>query len=145
MGGKLVVWKTDKGFGFIESEGNAVERIFIHISSLKHMSREPKIGDYIYFDIEKNSDGKNKAVNCRIEGVVAKKVDFSRRMKSNRKSPSLLSVLISIVLLTVILTSLYGRFSAQSTLVANDSYSQEPNLVEPFEIKSEPRRFKCDG
>jgi len=40
MRGKLVVWKTDKGFGFIESECNAVERIFIYISSLKrHVQR----------------------------------------------------------------------------------------------------------
>lgn len=145
MRGKLVVWKTDKGFGFIESEGNQVERTFIHISSLKNMSREPKVGDFIHFDIEKQNDGKSRAVNCRIEGVAAKKVDFSRKMKSGRKPSSLLSVLISIVLLTVILTSLYDRFSAQSTVVEKDSYFQKPNLVERFEAKREPSRFKCDG
>ncbi|WP_394225262.1 excalibur calcium-binding domain-containing protein [Pseudoalteromonas spongiae] len=152
MRGKLVVWKIDKGFGFIESEGNQVERTFIHISSLKHMSREPKLGDFIHFDIEKQNDGKSRAVNCHIEGVAEKKVDFSRKMKSGRKPSSLLNVLISIVLLTVILTSLYDRFSAQSTVVEKDSYSQKPNLVEPFEAKrepietkTEPSRFKCDG
>ncbi|MDE3270819.1 cold shock domain-containing protein [Pseudoalteromonas sp. G4] len=145
MRGNLVVWKIDKGFGFIESEGNQVKRTFIHISSLKHMSREPKVGDFIHFDIEKQNDGKSRAVNCRIEGVAAKKVDFSRKMKSGRKPSSLLSVLISIVLLTVILTSLYDRFSAQSTVVEKDSYFQKPNLVEPFEAKREPSRFKCDG
>ncbi|TMO82177.1 calcium-binding protein [Pseudoalteromonas spongiae] len=73
-------------------------------------------------------------------------------MKSGRKPSSLLSVLISIVLLIVILTSLYDRFSAQSTVVEKDSYSQKTNLVEPFEAKrelietkTEPSRFKCDG
>lgn len=68
--GKLTSWDDNKGFGFIKSE--SLERdTFIHISSLKSMSRKPKIGDFIYFDVEKQPNGKSSATNCRIEGVKA--------------------------------------------------------------------------
>ena len=35
------------------------------------MSRKPKIGDFIYFEVEKHN-GKSKAINCCIEGEAAK-------------------------------------------------------------------------
>lgn len=69
--GQLKSWKENKGFGFIESS-ELNQDTFIHISSLKSMSRKPKVGDFIYFDIEKQATGKTKAINCRIEGVAVK-------------------------------------------------------------------------
>ena len=69
--GQLKSWIDDKGFGFIQSR-ELKQDTFIHISTLKAMSRKPKIGDFIYFDVETQDNGKSKAVNCRIEGVAAK-------------------------------------------------------------------------
>tara|TARA_R110001592_G_scaffold125699_1_gene335960 strand:- start:1414 stop:1755 length:342 start_codon:yes stop_codon:yes gene_type:complete len=69
--GQLTSWKDNKGFGFIQSS-ELTKDTFIHISSLKEMSRKPKVGDLIYFEVEKQTNGKSKAVNCRIEGVEAK-------------------------------------------------------------------------
>ena len=71
--GQLKSWIDDKGFGFIQSS-ELKQDTFIHISTLKAMSRKPKVGDFIYFDVEKQANGKSRAVNCRIEGVAAKAI-----------------------------------------------------------------------
>ncbi len=71
--GLLKSWKTDKGFGFIKSD-TLEHDTFIHISALKHVSRKPEVGDTIYFEVATQSDGKTKAINCRIEGVAELKV-----------------------------------------------------------------------
>ena len=65
--GKLKNWNDDNGYGFITTP-ELKDDTFIHVSTLKHMSRKPKEGDYIYFDIEQRN-GKSNATNARIEGV----------------------------------------------------------------------------
>jgi uncharacterized membrane protein YsdA (DUF1294 family)/cold shock CspA family protein len=65
--GKLISWKDDKGFGFIQPEDGSKE-IFLHISALD-ATRRPKSGDIIYYDLAPGQRGKVQAVNARIEGV----------------------------------------------------------------------------
>ena len=69
--GQLKNWNGKKGFGFIRSE-ELNQDTFIHISQLKSMSRQPKIGDVIYFDVEKQQNGKARAINSSIDGVAVK-------------------------------------------------------------------------
>jgi len=67
--GTIAAWKDDRGFGFIRTASNNKEDdIFIHISSLNNMSRRPRIGDVIHYDIAEEN-GKSKAINAIIEGV----------------------------------------------------------------------------
>jgi len=66
--GILIRWNKAKGFGFIKSK-TVNSDVFIHISELKHMSREPKIGDVIYFEMANEKKGNKKATNAKIEGV----------------------------------------------------------------------------
>ena len=49
--GQLMKWDNSKGFGFIKSS-ELNQDTFIHISALKHLSRKPKQGDFIHFDVE---------------------------------------------------------------------------------------------
>ena len=66
--GKLKRWNDDKGFGFIKTnDGN--QDVFIHISALKNMSRRPIEGDFIFYQLQTESNGKKKAVNAKIEGL----------------------------------------------------------------------------
>jgi cold shock CspA family protein len=79
--GTLVRWNEAKGFGFIQPEkkitsllNNAPNEtlnndVFIHISSLKHMARKPKVGDNIEFERELQADGKVRARRAHITGV----------------------------------------------------------------------------
>jgi len=66
--GKLIRWNDGKGYGFIHVESENRD-IFIHISTLSHMSRRPVVGDVIFFDIETDAHEKCKAVNAKIQGV----------------------------------------------------------------------------
>ncbi|NOQ64677.1 MAG: cold shock domain-containing protein [Methyloprofundus sp.] len=67
--GTIAAWKDDRGFGFIRTASNNKEDdVFIHISSLNNMSRRPRIGDVIHYDLVEEN-GKTKAVSAIIEGV----------------------------------------------------------------------------
>jgi cold shock CspA family protein len=67
--GNIAAWKDDRGFGFIRTEtGNKEDDVFIHISSLNNMSRRPRVGDVIHYDLIEDN-GKTKATNAIIEGV----------------------------------------------------------------------------
>ncbi len=66
--GKLINWKDDKGFGFIQPEEGG-NKIFLHISALDAI-RRPQSGDMIRYDLEPGKDGKMQATNARIEGVL---------------------------------------------------------------------------
>ncbi|MBE9156114.1 DUF1294 domain-containing protein [Nodosilinea sp. LEGE 06152] len=66
--GKLVIWKDDRGFGFIQPDDGGKE-VFLHISELKDSPRRPRINDTIYYYCTTNSDGKTRAVNASIRGL----------------------------------------------------------------------------
>lgn len=82
--GRLKSWNEDKGFGFISSE-NGKRDVFIHVSALKKMSRRPIVGDMILYQIHTDNDGKNRAVNVKIEGVATLQ-PRSRRNNKNTQS-----------------------------------------------------------
>lgn len=66
--GYLKTWKDDRGFGFIKPDDGSQD-VFIHISALQGSARRPIKGDTIHFDIERDDQGKTKAVHAHIEGV----------------------------------------------------------------------------
>jgi len=104
--GKLKSWNDKKGFGFIQSD-ELEQDTFIHISTLKAMSRKPKRGDVIFFDVEKQDNGKTKAVNCSIEGVEVKpqKVTSNETQKASEpkgeKSNGKILIAVAIVVIVV--------------------------------------------
>lgn len=130
--GQLKSWKDDKGFGFIQSS-ELKEDTFIHISTLKTMSRKPKVGDFIYFEIEKQANGKCRAVNCRIEGVAAKAIPRHKpRMHKNTSAPKNKVVLILAVIVI-------GAFGYQRLGLSPPT---TPITVLPSKTNA---NFKCDG
>ena len=130
--GKLVKWDDAKGFGFIKC--NELSRdTFIHISTLKSMSRKPKYGDFIYFDVVQHK-GKARAINARIEGVKANptfKISKGYRPRSNK-----------FLLITIIVAM--AAFSLQRIDKSNvPSPKVQPKLIPVIDI---PRQdFSCDG
>ena len=136
--GKLISWNDSKGFGFIKSESLESDT-FIHISSLKLMSRKPKVGDFIYFDVEKQPNGKSSATNCRIEGVKAlPTVDKSHyHHKSN-----FISNLFSIAIVALIVVFGYQKLSSKFGSYNSSSLSIEPKV---FKQTAPVHKFSCDG
>lgn len=145
--GKLKNWQGVKGFGFIQSD-ELKKDVFIHISTLKAMSRQPKVGDFIYFEVEQQANGKFNAVNCRIEGVATKSW-LTKKSRIRKNSPRRKNKLVLLLMLLVI-----GFFTYQR-LVSNVPRLQTPNNQIPSssvlsnELKSElsdtGTQFSCDS
>jgi len=68
MKGKIILWKDDKGFGFINPESKN-EQVFFHISSVKKAARKPEVGDSVIFEVAKDSQGRLKATHVLLEDV----------------------------------------------------------------------------
>ncbi|MDX2368029.1 MAG: cold shock domain-containing protein [Colwellia sp.] len=144
--GQLKSWKDDKGFGFIQSS-ELKQDTFIHISTLKGMSRKPKVGDFIYFEVEKLANGKSRAINCRIEGVAAKATQRHKpRVHKNTSAPKSKIVLILLVIAI-------GVFGYQRLgLSPSTSPAQQPsNTATPSSSLSNSAssnsnsQYSCDG
>ncbi len=156
--GQLKSWIDDKGFGFIQSS-ELKQDTFIHISTLKAMSRKPKVGDFIYFDVKTQDNGKSRAVNCRIEGVAAKaipkhkqrhKSDHKPRMHRNTSAPKNKFVLLFMII--GIGAFSYQRLGLSPTRIPIEqktdiTTSSETLLNRAFsETNTDSKsKFSCDG
>jgi len=159
--GKLARWFDDKGFGFIKPE-NGQRDIFIHISALKNMSRHPIVGDVIYYQVSVDNNGKNRAVNARIEGVpIAKetpsswslaplvknaddkradpeKVNYSRKVEHRPKRPQKSFNLTPVLFLIAIGIFIYSQVSKEKVI---------GNIVKPLlpETEQIEQQYQCRG
>lgn len=144
--GQLKSWKDDKGFGFIQSS-ELKQDTFIHISTLKGMSRKPKVGDFIYFEVEKQANGKSRAINCRIEGVAAKAIQRHRPRVQKNTSPPKSKAILVIALIAI------GAFGYQRLGLSTASTPAQhiPNTTTPSgsllnrAFSESNANFSCDG
>jgi len=62
--GKIINWNDDRGFGFVKPNGGG-DRAFVHIKSFISRSHRPVNGDVIVYEIIRDKNNRNKAVNIR--------------------------------------------------------------------------------
>ena len=100
--GQLKRWDDARAFGFIKPEEGKND-VFIHISALKGMSRRPIIGDTIFFNIQIDNDGKQKAFNARIDGVTqVRSTASTRRNNQYKKGQVSFTIFISILFVAIV-------------------------------------------
>jgi uncharacterized membrane protein YsdA (DUF1294 family)/cold shock CspA family protein len=63
--GKLITWKDDRGFGFIQPNCGE-KKVFLHISNLENKRQRPKEGDIINYQLTTDEKGKPCARNASI-------------------------------------------------------------------------------
>ncbi len=115
MRGKITQWKDDKGFGFIASE-DSNETLFFHISAVKTQGRRPQVGDVVLYDSLRDSQGRLKAKDVLIEGVVPeKKTDSKKRTHIEPPKKDALDYLSIVLIITSLLGAAY-IFSKQEIL-----------------------------
>ncbi|WGV27246.1 cold shock and DUF1294 domain-containing protein [Halotia branconii] len=71
--GQLTKWKDDRGFGFIQP-ANGSQEVFVHITAFKHLNRRPQVGDFIYYQLTVDKDGKARACNASMEKIISKPI-----------------------------------------------------------------------
>ena len=157
--GKLTSWRDDKGFGFIKTD-ELPKDVFIHISSLKSMPRKPKVGDIIHFEVEQQDDGKNRAINCKIEGLQAIKQDEGRKRRSkpaqkaskrNESQSSMIMKLWPVVLLVVVLVSVdklaerNDELDQTAPTTSGSSSGKRISSQGGSALSAQADQYKCDG
>jgi uncharacterized membrane protein YsdA (DUF1294 family)/cold shock CspA family protein len=95
--GKLIKWKDERGFGFIQPI-DGTQEVFLHISEVKDATRRPQENDTIYYHCVVDSGGKVRACNAFILGRRDKSGPLSNRVKVSKTIVSRLA--IEVVLLS---------------------------------------------
>jgi len=65
--GKVISWKDDKGFGFIQPSTGG-RQIFVHIKAFRGRSRRPKIGAEVSYVESSDTQGRAKAEKAQLPG-----------------------------------------------------------------------------
>lgn len=65
--GRVVIWKDDRGFGFIAPEPSG-ERLFVHVRSFASRSRRPVVGDRVTFATRLDDQRRPQAIEVRWVG-----------------------------------------------------------------------------
>jgi cold shock CspA family protein len=65
MSGTIRRWREDKGFGFLEVDGDAGDEIYFQASSLDPSINPPVPGTRVSFARSRGRSGKPEAVNVR--------------------------------------------------------------------------------
>lgn len=79
--GKLVTWKDERGFGFIEPDSGGKE-VFLHITAVKGADRRPQVGDVILYECVAETDGKVRASKASIQGFVKQSTTYTAKPRS---------------------------------------------------------------
>lgn len=101
--GQLIKWNDERGFGFIKPSKGGKE-VFLHISAVKTTGRRPKVGDTIFYGLTTGADGKIRASNASIQGVVSQSLIATRttRASAKPKKRNILVTIMSIGIVTMI-------------------------------------------
>ena len=62
--GKVISWKDDKGFGFIEPSAGG-KQVFVHIKAFRDGSRRPRIGTEVTYVESSDAQGRARAGNVK--------------------------------------------------------------------------------
>jgi cold shock CspA family protein len=139
--GRLKSWNGQKGFGFIQSD-SAEQDVFVHISALSSMARKPLVGDVIYFDIERQADGKIRATNCEVEGVLTvNKTQPVHLSKKPSSSSSSIAPKFAVVMLCLIGIFVYQKMIKTQTMPLPVQTAETMAAI----IKQSTDNFRCDG
>ncbi len=66
--GTLISWNNDKGYGFIRPDNNK-EDIFLHVKSLAHNQRRPKVKDVLMYEVDVDEKQQHYAHSAKIKGI----------------------------------------------------------------------------
>lgn len=66
--GRLTVWKDDRGFGFITSDGGG-EQVFVHVTAFAEGGPRPSGGERVSYELRTDQRGRPQAAEVRLVGA----------------------------------------------------------------------------
>jgi cold shock CspA family protein len=145
--GTLAQWNEDRGFGFIEA-AQTRERLFVHISAFERGRVRPPLGARLVFDVERDAQGRKRAVNVTMPGDLHAKPAAGeegfrpgRRPARARRTRSPAWAIVAIVCVGLAVGVRYGRHPQASQPI---NAFAPPTSHEPSGDASQPA-YRCDG
>ena len=123
--GVLVVWKDDSGFGFIKPDKGGKE-ILLQISAFQGLYRRPEVGDRISYKQVTTSNGKIRATEAFIQGVVLRSLP---NKKIEERGKALETAIRTIILISIVVVSISIQFSKSSVRSPIDSIMKPGCIV----------------
>jgi len=136
--GTLTKWNDDRGFGFI-TVAQGAEEVFVHISAFPRDGRRPQLGELISFEVEKDAQGKARAIGVMRPGKRERSRKSARSARPQRAS-GFVSAVLSLLAIAAIGAYAYSRI--------RDHMQPEAIAPVPATSFSQPVAspgFKCDG
>jgi cold shock CspA family protein len=150
--GTLKKWNAERGFGFVVAE-HGDQALFVHVSAFPRDGRTPAIGKRLTFEMEKDKEGRKRAVRVRrpgtasglLPGHAGEQARHQNRREPRRTEGSSFGARF-VALLLVAGVGWYGYaqytgrvevLQAASQIVMNPAPTNAPEFRAPA--------FQCDG
>jgi uncharacterized membrane protein YsdA (DUF1294 family)/cold shock CspA family protein len=100
--GRIVVWKDDKGYGFIASDAGGPQA-FVHIKAFANRRRKPKVGDGVSYDVATDLQNKLRAGNVQYVDDVRRKARREVAAAPNNASGVLAATAVALGFLALLI------------------------------------------
>jgi len=137
--GSLTKWNDERGYGFVVLPSSGTE-VFVHVSAFPRDGTRPRVGEMLAFDIERGTDGRNRAVNIARPGVRVP----ARNVRS--RSPGTSRALLTVMLLLLVAGAVVASRDQISRLRSVGVPGTQREPADATEIHSGAEEsFRCDG
>lgn len=139
--GTLTKWNDDRDFGFITlAQGG--EDVFVHISAFPRDGQRPRLNELISFEVEKDAQGKSRALRVMRPGQRKESRERSRSAQPQRSS-RLVSRLVTLAMIAAIGAFMYSRMVDQADQAGPDATASA--LAMALSNPAASATFQCDG
>lgn len=137
--GTLTKWNDERGYGFVTLPSSGTE-LFVHISAFPRDGMRPRVGEMLAFDIERGTDGRDRAVNIARPGTRAPARNV--RSRSSGTSRALLAAMLSLLVAGAVVAS-RGQIPWLQRVGVPGTEREPADAAENHAGAEES--FRCDG
>lgn len=148
--GKIKTYNDERGFGFIQIEGERKD-LFFHIKDLPNKQIQPKVGERLKFRIV-DDQGKLKAENIERLDLPTQSHKTSNKHSNHRQHPKKSSgggvgFFIVVMIVASLGYMLYGQFQSSEGdhQTSTQTLVQQPTTTDRSVVNSNPNNYVCDG